>query len=185
MWPITRRRCASTSVTVPSSLLPTNSTAWAPAPAGSASPPPTSAATSSALRPAALRMTRQAIVGDLLPSARVGDELAVAGPDAGVRVEGAEADAEGLGLVRVPAPQGGPQAGAECLRESGGRLVLADQLGALEHPERTRLDPSLRGRGRARPALAARAVAVARRTERAADLEPDASAHASARERDL
>ena len=28
--------------------------------------------------------------------------------------------------------------------ERNRRLVLADQLGALEHPERTRLDPSLR-----------------------------------------
>src|SRR2546421_10193141 len=179
--PMTSSARASTRVTVPSTLLPTNTTERAVAAAGAARPAHTAAARSHALRAGALRMMGQTIVGDSLPGAGVVDELVIARPHAGIRVEDAEANAERLFLVRVPAPEGRAAARAECLREPACRLVLAHQLGALDELDGAGLDTRL-GRGRRpRSALAASAVAVAGGTERTIDLGPDGSAHAAAR----
>src|SRR3954451_16860179 len=73
--------------------------------------------------------------------------------------------------------------GAERLREALVRLPLLDELVAGGDPDRAGGDAHVGRGGGARPPLAALAVAVLRRLERVlCDLEPNGSAHASARE---
>src|SRR3954453_8606747 len=73
--------------------------------------------------------------------------------------------------------------GAERLRETLVRLPLLDELVAGGDPDRAGGDAHVGRGGGARPPLAALAVAVLGRLERVlCDLEPNGSAHASARE---
>src|SRR5437667_12105918 len=85
---------------------------------------------------AALRVGRQAVVGDRVPGRGVRRVLPVARADAGVAVEGAEPHAPHLLVLRMPAPEVRAARGAEHLREAVGGLVGAQQLLAGEDAER-------------------------------------------------
>jgi hypothetical protein len=70
----------------------------------------------------------QSVVRDRLPGRRIGDELTELRTDSGIAVEGAEADAHDLGVVRVAAPELRTALRAELLREPGLRLLRADEV---------------------------------------------------------
>src|SRR4051794_35027163 len=95
------------------------------------------------------------------------------GPDPGVAVDRAEAHAFPFwirGMLREDVAAAGR---AEDLVGAVARGVCPQQFLARDDPQRPRRSDSVRRRGRAGAALAARAVAVARRLERLRDLEPD------------
>src|SRR5712691_850886 len=79
-------------------------------------------------RGSSLRVAGEAVVRKSLPRRGVGDELAVARPDPGIAVERAEADADELRTIRVPAPQRRAARGAEELVVPAGWLVGANEL---------------------------------------------------------
>src|SRR5581483_12507566 len=112
------------------------------------------------------------------PLARVIDERVPLRADVVAGVEQAHphtADAAGVG---IEAPQRTAALTAEALRPAVPRCVGADELLAREQPERAGRDPRLRRRGRPRPALAPRAVAVARAQRPLGHLEAHTAAHA-------
>src|SRR6476620_6605794 len=107
----------------------------------------------------ALRVPREAVVGDRLPGGGVRDELVPLRTNAGIAVERPQPDAH-RAASRVPAPERAPADGAEALREALVRDPLRDELLAGEHAERPRDDARLSGCSRARASLAACAVTV-------------------------
>src|SRR4051794_20419052 len=131
-------------------------------------------------------MARQAVVGNRLPRRRVIRELARRRADPRVAVEAPEPHGADLRIVRRLRPELRPADGAERLREAAAAgAPRADELLALDDPHRSRCDARLRRSGAARTPLAARAVAVAGRDERFADLVADTAAHAAARQQVL
>src|SRR4051794_14173 len=103
--------------------------------------------------------------------------------DARVAVEGAEAYADHLGVVRVAAPELRPAFRAELLGKAAVWSPGTDELLAGEDVEGSRRDAGLGGGGGPGPPLAARAVAVARAEERLGHLEANAAAKAPAGQR--
>ena len=85
----------------------------------------------------ALVVVRQPVVRDLLPVRRVRDELPVLRADARVAVEGAEANADHLGVVGVAAPELRAARGAELL----GEAVSGRQARTRSSPETIRSAP--------------------------------------------
>ena len=129
---------------------------------------------------AALRVTGQAVVGHLLPRRGIGDERADAGPDPGIAVERAHADADRVGVAEVAAEDRRAAVAAEPLLAAVFRLpVLQPVLTADDAKRAGRRMRVRRRRGAAAP-LAALAVAVARDDERLGDLVAHGAAVASA-----
>ena len=96
----------------------------------------------------------------------------------------AEADSRTASIAcRVAAEEGRAAEAAERLLEAALRRPGADVLLARHDPERARRESRVRGGGRSRSTLAARAVAVGRRDERRVDLEAHRAAAAAARQR--
>src|SRR5688500_4097862 len=106
-------------------------------------------------------MAGQAVVRDGLPGRRIGDVLAVRGPDAGVGVEGANADADRVVVVGVAAEEGRAASRAEGLLEAVGGRVDGDELLSAHDLERAGRGAGAHRGGAAGAALAAGAVAVA------------------------
>src|SRR4051812_15441923 len=80
---------------------------------------------------AGLLVVREPVVRDRLPDRRVVQVLAVRRPDARVTVEGAEANAFAVALVRIEAPQRRAAARAEGLREAALGRPLGDEVLAM------------------------------------------------------
>src|SRR6185369_283254 len=90
---------------------------------------------------------RQAVVGDRLPGRRVGDELAHAGPDARVTVEGAHPDAHPILVLGVTTEHRRSALFAEqlfpaAIRPPGPQLLLA-----RDQPKRAALRSCVGGGG--------------------------------------
>src|SRR5262249_57463468 len=119
------------------------------------------------------------------PGGGVGDELPMPRTDTGVGVEAAEPDEVDARATPVLRPEVGAALGAEDLRVPVLRIPRAQQLVALEDPERVGRRADRGGGGRSRATLTARAVAVARGAERLLDLVANRAAHAPAGEHAL
>src|SRR6185295_3283845 len=119
----------------------------------------------------ALGEARQAVVGDGLPGRRVVHELAAAGPDARVAVEGAEAHDHHLAALGVRGEEGRAAVAAEVLGQAAFGLPAAHALLAADDAQRPRRGAGRGGGGSAGAMLAARAVAVERALQRRVDLE--------------
>src|ERR1700683_4823831 len=132
------------------------------------------------MRVRALRVTRQAVVGDLLPRGRIRHELARARPDPRIAVERAQTHRHTLGIARIAAVQRRAALPAEPLLKAALRFPRAQALLAAHHAKRYALRTRVGRRSRAAATLTARAMAVARRLQRSRHLEAHRTAAAAA-----
>src|SRR2546421_10632667 len=119
-----------------------------------------------------------------LPHSGVGDVLPVGRAHSGVGVEGPEPDAPDF-AVAAATPERTAAPRAEALREPVVGLPLRDELLPVEDHKRSGDDSPLRRGGRARAALAARAVAIRRLDEGLGHLVAHGAAEAAAGEREI
>src|ERR1051325_8333606 len=123
------------------------------------------------------RVSRQAVVGEVVPRRAGVHERVVLRPDLRVAVERAEPDRDLVALGLVRAEERRPADGAERLdRGPAFRLEDADQLFACEQPELLARHAALGLAEGAGMLAAERAVAVIRPRERQVDLEANTAA---------
>src|SRR5690242_5262966 len=130
------------------------------------------------------RVSRQAVVGELIPRRAGIDERVVLRPDLRIAVERSEPDRDLVALGPECAEERRAAHGAERLhRSSALGLEDADQLLAGQQPELVARDAALGLAERARVLAAERAAAVIRAPERQLDFEAHAAAQAASRDR--
>ena len=100
------------------------------------------------------------------PMAPLPDELTHIGTDPRILVEGAHAHPDRIGVAGIASKEGRAAVSAEPLLAAVVGLPNAQPVLALDDSKRARSRVGVRGCGRAAPALAAAAVAVARGHER-------------------